>query len=348
MRGVLRALAVLVLGVLGVPVLMLLSGTGSAYPRVGQVSAPAKLDPAVLVQTSEGRHASLVVLMAEQADLSAAPGISDPGARGRYVYSALREYANRSQRDLRSSLDSLGVSYEPLWAVNALVITGDRSLVEMLAQRNDVGAIELNSLFRTIHVTAITGGQSSNVGADAIEWGVQSVNAPQVWAMGYTGQGLVIGNAGTGVRWEHNGLKPHYRGWNGAAADHNYSWWDAVHSSSGPCGANSQAPCDDNGHSTHTTGTAVGDDGGGNQIGVAPGAKWIACRNMDQGSGTPQRFIECFQFFLAPTDLNGQNPALGAPPAYHQCQLGLPAECGLRSRYPPTDRAERRSSGYLR
>ena len=32
------------------------------------------------------------------------------------------------------------------------------------------------------------------------------------------------------------------------------------------------APCDSNGHGTHTMGTMVGDDGAGNQIGVAPGA----------------------------------------------------------------------------
>ena len=60
-------------------------------------------------------------------------------------------------------------------------------------------------------------------------------------------------------------------------------------------------PCDDYFHGTHTTGTAIGDDGGGNQIGMAPGAKWIGCRNMDQGVGTPARYIECMEFFLAPT-----------------------------------------------
>ena len=42
------------------------------------------------------------------------------------------------------------------------------------------------------------------------------------------------------------------------------------------------APCDDSQHGTHTMGTMVGDDGGANQIGMAPGAKWIGCRNMDQ------------------------------------------------------------------
>ena len=70
----------------------------------------------------------------------------------------------------------------------------------------------------------------------------------------------------------------------------------------------SVAPCDDAGHGTHTMGSGIGDDGTGNQIGVAPGAKWIACRNMDEGVGRPSTYIECLQFFLAPTDLDGNNP----------------------------------------
>src|SRR5207237_8406408 len=43
----------------------------------------------------------------------------------------------------------------------------------------------------------------------------------------------------------------------------------------------------------------------GNQIGMAPGAKWIGCRNMDQGNGTPARYIECMEFFLAPYPIGG-------------------------------------------
>jgi len=53
----------------------------------------------------------------------------------------------------------------------------------------------------------------------------------------------------------------------------------------------------------------VGYDPNGDQhIGVAPEAKWIACRNMNDGLGSPQSFIECLQFFVAPTDLQGLNP----------------------------------------
>jgi serine protease AprX len=55
-------------------------------------------------------------------------------------------------------------------------------------------------------------------------------------------------------------------------------------------------------------GTIIGDDGGANQIGVAPGARWIGCRNMEQGAGTPATYSECFQWFMAPTDRQGNNP----------------------------------------
>ena len=46
----------------------------------------------------------------------------------------------------------------------------------------------------------------------------------------------------------------------------------------------------------------------GNQIGMAPGAKWIGCRNMDANFGTPARYIECMQWFLAPTRIGGGDP----------------------------------------
>ena len=84
----------------------------------------------------------------------------------------------------------------------------------------------------------------------------------------------------------------------------------------GPCGNDSPAPCDAYGHGTHTMGTMVGDDGAGNQVGMAPGAQWIGCRNMDNaGNGTPARYIECFEFFLAPYPVGGSAITQGVPVA---------------------------------
>ena len=165
---------------------------------------------------------------------------------------------------------------------------------------------------------------------EAIEPGVNQVKAPNVWALGFNGTGIVVAVQDTGNRWTHNALRPHYRGWNGSHADHNYNWWDAIHTGGGICGANSQVPCDDFFHGTHVTGTAVGDDGnpGPNQIGVAPGAKWIGCRNMDQGNGTPATYTECFQFFMAPTNLQGGNPDPSLRPHVMNNSWGCPPSEG--------------------
>jgi subtilisin family serine protease len=118
----------------------------------------------------------------------------------------------------------------------------------------------------------------------------------------------------TGVAYEHPALWNQYRGNQGGDIDHNYHWWDSVHETGSSCGADSRVPCDDNGHGTHTTGTAVGYDGINYFIGVAPAAKWIACRNMNAGFGRPINYIECLQWTVAPTDLNGGNPDPGKAP----------------------------------
>src|SRR5207249_6369936 len=183
-----------------------------------------------------------------------------------------------------------------------------RSLVERLAARSDVSEIQASDKENWLKEADAASPVRGAKAPDTIEPNITRVRAPDVWALGYTGQGIVIGNEDTGMRWTHNALKPHYRGWNGVSADHNYNWHDSIHSGGGVCGPNNQAPCDDSGHGTHTTGTTSGDDGAGNQVGVAPGAQWIGCRNMDQGNGMPSTYTECFQFFIAPTDLNGQNP----------------------------------------
>jgi subtilisin family serine protease len=78
-------------------------------------------------------------------------------------------------------------------------------------------------------------------------------------------------------------------------------------------------------------GTVVGDDGGANQIGVAPGAQWIGCRNMNGGDGTPATYAECFQFFLAPTDLAGLNPDPDQAPHVINNSWGCPATEGCTS-----------------
>jgi serine protease AprX len=307
---------------------------GAGGHRVGgnAVNIANKIAPEVLADTADGGLASVVILLADRADVSAGYGMANQDARGRFVYNTLTQHAARTQVGLQNFLRSRGVPYQSFWVVNMLVATADRALVEAVAARPDVARVDSNRPTRWIEDPSIANFDVTSSNPAVVEWGVQNVNAPAVWAMGFTGQGIVVGNQDTGMRWTHNALKPHYRGWDGQNADHNYNWHDSIHSGGGSCGPNNLAPCDDNGHGTHTTGTTVGDDGAGNQVGVAPGAKWIGCRNMDQGNGTPATYTECFQFFIAPTDLNGQNPNPDLRPHVMNNSWVCPASEGCTTR----------------
>jgi uncharacterized repeat protein (TIGR01451 family) len=286
----------------------------SAPQEVFQAT-PANVAAQVWEATAGDGEADLLVILAEQADVSAAAGLRDREARLRYVYDVLRKTARRSQAPLRAELDRVGVTYRPFYVVNMLAVDGgDRALVLRLAARPDVARIDANpSIRQPLPEPGLEG--DGPLAPQEIEWGVARVNADDVWDLGFTGQGIVVAGQDTGYEWTHPALIDRYRGWDGITATHDYNWHDAIHSGGGICGADSPEPCDDysSSHGTHTMGTIVGDDGGANQIGVAPGAQWIGCRNMDRGVGTPATYAECFEFFLAPYPVGGHPMTDGVP-----------------------------------
>ncbi|HEX3586854.1 MAG TPA: S8 family serine peptidase, partial [Candidatus Angelobacter sp.] len=253
------------------------------------------------------------VVLADQADLSGAANLQTKNEKARFVYDTLLSKSQATQDRILQWLRDRAIEYRSYYIVNEILVKANRQVADALAARPDVARIEGNPL---IHNDLPQPGPVENSPPQVpatIEPGINYTHAPQVWALGFTGQNIVIASADTGVRWTHNALKPHYRGWDGVNANHNFNWHDSIHDSvSNPCGNNSPFPCDDFFHGSHTTGTAIGDDGAGNQIGMAPGAKWIGCRNMDQGNGTPARYMECMQFFLAPYPINC-TPAEGDP-----------------------------------
>ncbi len=264
-----------------------------------------KVDPWVLESVAGGRSAEFLVLLAEQADLSGAAALPTKREKGQWVFERLTEVASRTQPPVLADLASRGAEHRPYWIVNVVWVKGDAAAVEAMARRADVARLLANPQV-PLRLPAAAG-ESPRTPA-GIEPSLLQVGVLTFWDAGFTGQGVVVAGEDTGYDWDHPALENQYRGWNGSSADHNYNWHDAIHSGGGVCGADSEEPCDDNGHGTHTMGTMVGDDGGVNRIGLAPGARWIGCRNMDQGNGTPATYTECFQFFIAPTDLDDQNP----------------------------------------
>src|SRR5881275_1980502 len=270
--------------------------------------APAqKLAPWVMEHTGNGQQAEFFVLLADQADLSPAANLPTKAEKGRFVHQTLLEKAQSTQGPILQWLRDRHIENQSFYIVNAILVKGDRQLAETLAARPDVARVTGNPhIHNDLPERGPIEQSPLQPGAPAtVEPGITYTHAPDVWALGFRGETVVIAGADTGIRWTHNALKPHYRGWDGVNANHNQNWHDSIHDSIGnPCGNDSPEPCDDFFHGSHTIGTAIGDDGGTNQIGMAPGAKWIGCRNMDQGDGTPARYIECMEFFLAPYPLN--------------------------------------------
>lgn len=284
-----------------------------SFPALPEIPRPPALDKVaapVWAALDAGETAEVLVVLMPQADLRAAESLPTKEAKNRYVYAALRAVAAQTQAPLRAQLDAAGTPYRAFYLLNALLVEADRATLTALALRPEVAAIVANPQIHQALPPPLAAPAPAALAA--IEWNVARIGAPDVWTLGYTGQGIVIAGQDTGYDWTHPALQPRYRGAQGAEVSHDYHWHDAIHDGDARiCGLDSPVPCDAHSHGTHTMGTMVGDDGGGNQIGVAPGAQWIGCRNMDAaGYGTPARYIECFEFFLAPYPV-GETPEDG-------------------------------------
>lgn len=263
-----------------------------------------KVDPWVL-HTATAGATEFLVFMSDQADLGEAQFLATKLEKGRYVYQVLTSQAATLQKPLIVELNTLGVEYRPYWIANMIWVRGDLATIQLLAERPDVAHLYANP---PIALEAPISQVASDLTPQGIEWNIDWVNAPAVWAQGFTGQGVVIGGQDTGYVWDHPALINSYRGRDGSTVDHDYNWYDAT-------ADHSATPIDPHGHGTHTMGTMVGDDGNGNQIGMAPGARWIGCRNMDSGGvGSPETYAACYQWFVAPTRVDGTDPRYDLAP----------------------------------
>jgi len=183
------------------------------------------------------------------------------------------------------------------------VRSGSRELLDEIAARPEVDRVTANHDLRAVDFDSRPDRRGE---AREVEPNLLFVGAPAAWALGATGTGIVVAVNDTGLDEDHPAIASHYRGCldppSCTVKDHDHSWWDAT-------GTSPLDPSDANGHGTFCTGVAVGDDGGDNQIGMAPGATTIHCKVLtDGGATTDAAVFECFQWNLAPWDLAGGNP----------------------------------------
>jgi len=228
------------------------------------------------------------VVMANQADTSFARNITDLSERRVAVYATLVDHAEATQAELRAFLDERHVEYTPYYLVNGLRIEGTSLLRARIAARPDVARILNNPRARPLPewVQGFSIPAAEFTVPGGLATGVDQIDAERVWSeLGVTGEGIVVGHADSGVDWNHSAIHSQYLG---SGSDHNYTWFDPWEGTS--------EPTDTNGHGTHTLGIVLGQGG----IGVAPGARWIACRNLARNLGNPGFYLDCMQFLFAP------------------------------------------------
>lgn len=208
------------------------------------------------------------------------------------------------------------------YIVNGLAVTGTKEVMEKVASFPEVDQVLPNET-RQIHrpVDLKTSKQKKQMKAvDGVEWNISQVHAPEAWALGYDGTGTVVASIDTGVEWDHPALKEKYRGFDPAHPNepsHEFNWYDAT--------TGSEAPYDDLEHGTHVTGTMVGSEPDGkNQIGVAPGAKWIAVKAFSEDGGTDADLLDAGEWILAPKDENGNPHPEKAPDVVNNSWGGGP------------------------
>ncbi len=267
----------------------------------GHDNPAIEVEPGLRVQLMGGQTAGYLIYFREKPDLSPAYTM-DWIERGRFVADALRWTAERSQAEVRAYLEEHNVHYHAFWIENVIAVeSSDRVIFNGLFVFPDIEALRQRRMYYIVD----SPGVPAPLAPQAIEPNIAHVRADQAWNLGYTGEGIVVANTDTGVLYTHEALAPHYRGNLGGSFDHNYNWWDPYHDFL-------SAPGDLYGHGSHTMGIMVGNDGGVNQIGMAPGAKWISCRGCDFSNCTDTALLECAEFFVAPWDLSGAhaNPDL--------------------------------------
>jgi len=294
---------------------------------VTQEAPDIEIESALRNQLTADETTGYLIYFRDRPDLSPAYEM-DWIQRGRFVANALHQTAVRSQAQVRAYLDAQGAKYKAFWIDNVIVVeSSNMRTFNALSSFTEISALRTHRepvLHEPVEIDLPVDSPITLNAPAAIEPNLLHIDVDDVWSMGYLGEGLVVANIDTGVRYTHQALVNQYRGNQGGGTfDHNYNWWDPYD--------HDLAPNDTDSHGSHTMGTMIGDDGGANQIGMAPGATWMACQGFNPGA-TSAGLLECAQFLAAPWDLTGANANPDLRPHIINNSWG---SCGNPTTYDP-------------
>ncbi|KXZ14861.1 peptidase S8 [Bacillus nakamurai] len=298
-----------------------------------------KISDSVKKRFEKNDKVTFLIKFKERADTKKAAKAAEKKAKSHSLSAAKTEYQKRSavvsslkvtaddaQQNIKTYLEKQKKNgkadhIHSYYIVNGMAVRASKEVMEKVASFPEVEKVlpnEKRQLTKSSVPFQMKKKQKVIKAKDGIEWNISQIDAPKAWALGYDGTGTVVASIDTGVEWDHPALKEKYRGYNPnnpAQPNHEMNWYDAV--------SQKDAPYDDLDHGTHVTGTMTGSEpDGSNQIGVAPGAKWIAVKAFSDDGGTDADILDAGEWVLAPKDKDGKPHPEMAPDVVNNSWAG--------------------------
>jgi len=262
---------------------------GAGLPAQANVIDP---DLQTLLDTlGRDDEVNVLVTLTDQVDIEKIKDKAKSALRTALI-TELKDKKDKTQQAIKDFLKGKALKITSFWIFNGLAVTTTKEVIIELAKQPGIENIRLDDIL--VKSDFSSAGAAAPEGAPA--WNLNTIRAPELWALGYTGAGIVVAGMDTGVDAGHADLSGRWRGGSN-------SWYD-------PNGEHA-TPYDYDGHGTRVMGVMVGGDATGTAIGVAPGAQWIAVKIFnDVGVAEYSDIHLGFQWLLDPDD----NPATNDAP----------------------------------
>ena len=242
---------------------------------------------------SEHLH-RVIVVMAKQYDhveLSRKTQFMEKEQRRDFVINDHKAFCQASQAEVLHFATGLGEEVKDIhafWTINGFSCMASDEAIHQFETRRDIAMVYRDELRRMIPENEKPYERNEKDHA----WHVDKVHAPEVWnyngTSGYTGDGVIVAILDTGVNYNHIDIANSL--WDGGA-EYPHHGYDVVN--------NDNDPMDDHGHGSHCAGIVAGQGTAGTLTGVAPGAKIMVLKIMnEEGAGGDAELLGGLEFAL--------------------------------------------------